>query len=348
LLRQKYLKNKENVVEYLKSKDVPQPDIDKIMAGLSGSLDSVSLPGNIIKLNPTIDPLLQNELYLRMKKEGTAQWLIKKNPMDSRFAENSDELDLEDKNFYSQFEAVTLQLDDVFGFSAGLTKSQKYGTATPKLLVRYAVPWIRGKNLKSIIENDLKITRRKKPTHQLYQTEGTTFEEQIRIKLPEISLELASSIANMEKKDRIEGVPVKKAFFTFLKMDNGAIYAYKQKSVDSVIRDVMRKINDLVRFQLVKYYKVWADILGPLMTEEEIKDYGYILNLNQMLEMGSCNPKELEIMSEGISRSIALKISKSIPKDSKVSATEWLRMNQQIDLPGILSKQLSRQGFFKN
>jgi len=119
----------------------------------------------------------------------------------------------------------------------------------------------------------------------------------------------------------------------------------EELDTDKVIRDVISSINDHVRFLLVKYFKLLSDILKDFMDEEELEEYGYVLKIPQMLEMGGCRPWALELMNEGINRSVANKIAEIIPRHYEGSAIDWLKENKDIKMPYLFKKHLEHQGF---
>jgi hypothetical protein len=79
--------------------------------------------------------------------------------------------------------------------------------------------------------------------------------------------------------------------------------------VDTSIRKVMELINEDVRFVLVKYFRILTDILE----ETDAPAGDWMLQFDQMLEMGSIDFNELELMAEGVDRTVVIDIR--IPPD---------------------------------
>lgn len=283
LLRHKYIKNERELKNYLIEKELNKDEIDEIVTQLSSSLKKMVVPEQIINLNPTIDPLLQNQLYIKMKSEGIFNWMITSHPLakiqPACFRrEYQDRLHFSNKCFYYQFEDILERLDSLFSIEEEINENKNISTSlTLRQVVRYAVPWIQGKSYKYLIENDIATNQR-----------------------------------NLE--------------------------------VDRIIRDIIKIINDNVCFSFVKYFKLWSNILKSLMAEEERDKYNYFLNLPNMIEMGCCHPRALELMIEGVNRSIANEIAGNIPNSYEKSSIEWIKSNKQISLSNIYKKHLCYQG----
>lgn len=62
-----------------------------------------------------------------------------------------------------------------------------------------------------------------------------------------------------------------------------------------------------------------------------------------MIELGSYDPRVLELMSLGINRSIALKLRKDLPKNVK-NVEAWLQKYNTARLSPLLRRYLERSG----
>lgn len=98
LLRNRYVKDDKSVRDYLKKKDMSNEDIDEIATRLEPLLDDLDIPKEILRKNPTVDPILQNQLY---KNVTTNQALWEINPA----------------NLQNDFFAVTRRLNSIFKFA---------------------------------------------------------------------------------------------------------------------------------------------------------------------------------------------------------------------------------------
>lgn len=100
LLRNRFLKEEQDVAQYLRAKNVPNDEISKIEEKLARSLDSVEIPEKILRRNPTTDPIKQDILYKKVR-EDPEEWTI--NPQ---------------KGIYDEFERVTKNLNKIFYFTS--------------------------------------------------------------------------------------------------------------------------------------------------------------------------------------------------------------------------------------
>ena len=117
-----------------------------------------------------------------------------------------------------------------------------------------------------------------------------------------------------------------------------------EKQVDKAARNITNHISRNITFIAVKYLMVWSDIVSHFLTEEQREENSYILNLPSMLEMGSYDPKILELMSFGINRSVAFAISKDIKK-LDMSVEDALSKIDKTSLPNIFGRYLKKAGY---
>ncbi|MGG4012474.1 DEAD/DEAH box helicase [Bacillus smithii] len=282
LLRHKFLKNELELRNFLLSKSIGDSSISVIIDRIKKSVKQLTIPYNIIKLNPTIDPILQDTLYKKISKDGIQKWLINKKPFrQAQVAiETQRMMPFEDREFYGQFELVAERLNEIFDIESESSTNGVFQSI--RQMVRDAFMWLRGNSYRAIIESELKNNKIK----------GDDFDE-----------------------------------------------------INKCIRKVTKIINRNVMFLLVKYFKLWSDILINLMNDKEKEDNKYILSLPNMLELGSDNPTILKLISEGLSRSVAIEIGKQIPANLDVPIKEWLQKNPPKNLSPLYYKQLINRGY---
>lgn len=285
LLRNKFLKNRSKVIEYLKNKELSNSEIDQIINGFEETILNLTVPKEILELNPTIDPLLQEQLYNKITEEGIQEWTISGNPYtQSHDIDKDRELPFNERSFYGKFENVAERLNRIFD----ICKSEQFiryeeghsfdDRPSMRQVVRYAVPWLRGMPYRNLIEMDI------------------------------------------NNKD------------------------LPKEKIDTIIREVIYTLDQYVRFELVKYFKIWSDILSYKLKKEN-KEEGKYLSLPQMLEFGAVKPRALELMYEGINRSVAIKIAEAIPSNYEGKAVEWIEKNPKLKLNPLFLKHLRNQGF---
>jgi len=271
LLRHKYLKSPIGTYEYLEDKGLNRKEIIYLLDKLDNSLKNIEIPKEIVHLNPTIDPLLQDILFEKIKEEGVENWMISKHPLQgSRLSKETErKLPFQEKSFYYQFENLVERLDSIFLIMKENTNDTFSNRLSPRQLVRLAVPWLKGQSYKKIID------------------------------------------INKNERD----------------------------DIDSIIRNITSNINSYVRFELVKYFKLWSDVISSFLDDEAKETNKYYLSLPQMIEVGCCDPQALELINEGINRSIATKVVSQIPNNYRGSTKEWIKSNKKL-LPKIMIKHL--------
>ncbi|HII2628020.1 TPA: DEAD/DEAH box helicase [Escherichia coli] len=80
-----------------------------------------------------------------------------------------------------------------------------------------------------------------------------------------------------------------------------------QRKISALIRGVLNTLENQVRFNLVRYLKIYRDVLVfVLKAKDKSALADKVENISAYLEFGSCNPIELNLMALGLSRSTAL------------------------------------------
>jgi len=120
-----------------------------------------------------------------------------------------------------------------------------------------------------------------------------------------------------------------------------------KKKISSLIRDVLNTLENQVRYNLVRYLKVYREVLIHVLIEAGMKDKAEkVENISAYLEFGSCNSIELNLMSLGISRSTAIVLRRKfkIPKGFSPEQTlEYLKSKSldNHDLPNYRIRELN-------
>lgn len=244
LLRNKFVKDNHNIRDYLEKKDLANEDIEHIIDSLEEELDDLDIPSEILRSNPTVDPLKQEKLFNKVKSN-TSEWIIDRNYKGNMVK--------------GDFHRITRNLNEIFRFTQDRKSniSLESGTETEhgdlSFILVGALDWLNSKKIRHMIES---------------------------------------------------------------RQERGY-----DKDIDDSVDEVMKLINSDISFVLVRYYKILCDCLSHV--EEEVEEW--MLHFDQMLEMGSIDIDELELMSRGIDRSVAIDLSKEIPEDS--DTFEWLENN---------------------
>ncbi|MEN9908797.1 MAG: hypothetical protein RLZZ540_1946 [Bacteroidota bacterium] len=155
-LKLKYLEGDQIFSDYLKGKDVEENIIDFINTNLSIKLKDIKLPKELLKLNPGIDPELQNKLYLKIKEEGIENWVFHKHKnFNARWKKDVLEQKAHiDSNFYGQLKNILFKLDEIFDFNNEAYFKHKISRSLPQM-VFYAVLWLDNRSFKDLIIREI-------------------------------------------------------------------------------------------------------------------------------------------------------------------------------------------------
>lgn len=155
-LKHKFLRGDQTLIDYLNRKDIVPEKTEIILRVLETRLKDVLIPLEVLRLNPTIDPELQDKLYRRIVSEGIQEWVIHEGPHLNRRMNRAqlDSLQHLKKNLYGQLEDILLALDSVFDFNTEVFFGQRI-SRTVKQMILYATKWIQGNTLKQLINGEL-------------------------------------------------------------------------------------------------------------------------------------------------------------------------------------------------
>jgi len=281
-LRLKYLKDPLLFNDYLKSKEVSDTNTTTIKTQLIESLKTIQLPYEVIGLNPTIDPLLQDRLYKLIIATGVDEWVITPNgnfygKVDK---ENLAHYRMGELNFYWQLARLCEKLDSMFKFHDDLYFKQKVSISN-RSIAYFGIRWLENKTVKEIIADEIK------------------FYSEVR--------------KSMDPEN--------------------------ERDVNKLISSVFNIHTKVISYVLVKYFKLLADILGFILTESQKEQYRFSLSLPVMFELGTTEPIVIQLMSSGISRSVALKVFKEFKKIRnfrELNIFTWISKEENVKGIGII------------
>lgn len=156
-LRHRYLENtSDDFKDYLVKKNVPDSHINELSQLLLITTSEIRVPSDILKLNPTIDPLLQDMLYKTILTDGIDKWVVH---INSNFYKRigKDFLDgyqYEEYSFYWQLATICVRLDSIFSISRETYFKQDISLSI-KSIAYFAFRWLQSRTLKEIIDDTL-------------------------------------------------------------------------------------------------------------------------------------------------------------------------------------------------
>lgn len=294
-LKHKYLKGEDYALKYLKNKRFTDEEISIAMGYLKRNLNTIEIPRNVLMKNPSIDPLLQNQLYTKIKSDDIREWILSKTSNFAKFLdpEKIETLPIYDRPFYWQLVNLLGKLDEIFNiFDEGFKKhNQKWLSATSTSL--QAKRWLSGAPIGQIIKQNI---------------------------------EYLSGRNNYNKID-----------------------PENLEDINRVINDTIRYNSTITTYLLPKYVKVLVDILDEIFTDEQKEEYKLTMSLPTMLELGTQEPLIIQLISSGITRSVAIQIfdlyNKNTTKDfrEKNDIVKWLSSQNEIKgLKPIYNRYLKR------
>lgn len=297
-LKQKYLESPVILDDYLKSKDISEERRIKFFEVLDEKFKGVSISYEVTRLNPNIDPILQNVLYEKIKAEGLEKWVFideeSGNPNYNSFwtKEEGRAVPYDLMPFYYQFENLFLRLDDIFAiWKEAYTKNSN--VTSIKQMIFHSSNWLNSTPFNLLVEKEIEYNKSE----------------------------------NWDKLD-VEA---------------------RIKETNKHIENVAKTNSIVVTYLMVKYAKLLVDILQSIMTQQELETYHRTIKLPTMLELGTRKIDALIMISMGMPRSIALKLSPKIPELRKDQPVEWLANLTTIDelksLGHFYLKYLWRNGY---
>lgn len=287
--RHQFLKSEDEILSYLQKKNLDTDRLNDILSLLKTTLSGVSTSNELLRLNPSIDPVLQNTLYKDIEKNGIRKWVVRPNSNFFKRIKRSqlDEYDQDSLNLFWQMERILSQLDEIFKLENEAFRRQKISLSIAQMCV-HGNQWMENRSYKELIEDDINFH---------------------------------ANHTNLAKR----------------------IDPTKPRDINKRINAMIKINSSVVTYILVKYLKLLNDLITPQMSDEELVLYKFSLALPVMLELGTREPIVIQLISKGVSRSVALKIFqqfKVMPNFRDKDVFVWLKENETIGLKKIYERYL--------
>uniref|UniRef100_UPI0007ED705B DEAD/DEAH box helicase n=1 Tax=Tenacibaculum ovolyticum TaxID=104270 RepID=UPI0007ED705B len=128
-----------------------------------------------------------------------------------------------------------------------------------------------------------------------------------------------------------------------------------KKDVNKLINKIIKINSSIVTYLLVKYVKILIDILDVILTDEQKDLYKITMGLPTALELGTRDKDVKQLISSGISRSVAISVVKKYKNNTTILFREknsilfWLSTKEEIlGLKPIYNRYLKRLKLFKD
>lgn len=155
-LKHKFLKGEHALEEYLRNKELSEENINTIIDSLAVNLKEITIPYDLLKLNPSIDPEYQNILFNEIKNNGIANWVFYENENLYKIwsRQNREKREHKETNLFGQLKNILFQLDDIFNFRREAYFKHQISRSV-RQMVFYAVLWLQNKSMRELISNEL-------------------------------------------------------------------------------------------------------------------------------------------------------------------------------------------------
>lgn len=156
-MRSKALKDDGSFDRFLKKHNLSEERISEIKVFISSSIKDITLSYDVIKLNPTIDPILQDTLLKKILEEGIDNWVIHPNPKFNTGyrREIAEKIAYKDNSFFWQLDSIITRLDKIFNITDEIWKKDKISISPTGICIN-TINWIQGKSLGELIANRIK------------------------------------------------------------------------------------------------------------------------------------------------------------------------------------------------
>jgi hypothetical protein len=110
------------------------------------------------------------------------------------------------------------------------------------------------------------------------------------------------------------------------------------------IRDVMRDVEQVARFQAPKYLACYTDVLVLHFEQQGRTDIPQLPDISMMLELGVSRITEVSLMALGLSRTSTVALSEFIVADDlgRDAVVEWIQQNRELQegLPALVQREV--------
>lgn len=298
-LRNKALKNDGSLETFIAKHNLSEQKKERLINSVKNSIKEVKIPYEIVKRNPTIDPLLQDDLYKKVIND-IESWVVHTH---SNFnvayrREVAETIDYKLKSFFWQLDSIISRLNEIFEITSEIWKKDSISISSSGICIN-AINWMQGKSVGELIANRIK-----------YYSE----DERVR---PERRID-----------------------------------ANNPEHINKEIKEVIKINLKVITFSLLKYLKLLVDILDNILTESQKEKYKLTLALPIQIELGTQEPIIISLISNGIPRTIALKIFEIFKRTNEYKNEEkvldWIKYQNQITgLEPIYNKFLIKNNFLK-
>ena len=298
-LRSKALKNDGSLERFLNKHNHNEQKKTRLINSVKASIKDVSIPHEIVKRNPTIDPLLQDKLYKKVITD-IESWVIHPNSdFNTGYRrEKAETIEYKNNSFFWQFNSIIVRLNEIFEITNEIWKKDNLSISPSSICIN-AINWLQGKSIGELIASRIKY-----------------YSEDERVK-PERKID-----------------------------------ANNPDHINKEIKEVIKINLKVITFSLLKYLKLLVDILDNVLDKNQKEKHKLTLALPIQIELGTQEPIVISLISNGVPRTIALKLfdifKKTNEYKNEIKILNWLKaQNKIIGLEPIYNKFLIKNNYLK-
>jgi hypothetical protein len=122
---------------------------------------------------------------------------------------------------------------------------------------------------------------------------------------------------------------------------------YGSNDLANLIRNTMKDVEEIARFQAPKYLSCYVDLLRVYLKRVQRHDLlERLFDINILLEFGVSQQTQLSLIGLGLSRSSAITLSELITDDSlnEMGCIRWLKENDWMtnDMPSLIKREIAK------
>ncbi|WP_342754056.1 DEAD/DEAH box helicase [Pantoea sp. MBD-2R] len=157
-LRSQFIVDRDHYEKIINNSNLDAEQMSLMDSRLETVANNLTVPLKLIEKNPFIDPLILDDLYFLIKREGISSWVMNKYP-GNKNGLSSQDVEFLEMNYYHQYKNIIARLNDLFDIERevnfkedGISIKSKYRVSIAKLAYD-SHSWMLGKKYRFFIED---------------------------------------------------------------------------------------------------------------------------------------------------------------------------------------------------
>ncbi|WKZ93234.1 DEAD/DEAH box helicase [Chimaeribacter arupi] len=157
-LRSQFIVDRDHYEKILNNSNLNAEQTSLMDSRLEIVENNLTVPSELIAKNPFIDPLILDDLYFLIKREGVSSWIMNKYP-SNKTGVSSQDVNFLEMNYYNQYKNIIVRLNHLFDIEReinfkedGISIKSKYRVSIAKLAYD-SHSWMLGKKYRFFIED---------------------------------------------------------------------------------------------------------------------------------------------------------------------------------------------------